>query len=451
MKIAQNLRRIVERNCIAKDGDASTLAYWSDVVFAKCVFVLAPLSLIAIIPAMFITITIQSYLILWFDVFCLVMLLFVGYAPGISVKTRKILLISLLFLTAYILLKELGNFGPGLVYLLSVTVISLLLFPGTKTAVPFVLTLLFCVVYGFLIHFGIVKIQAKDANYVTEWIAVSSNVLFMSAVFSLIVPFFFSKLEAIIGEKMQLIESVRKSNLELEHSIEEVNSKNLELEQFAYVASHDLQEPLRMITSFLDLLKRKYKDKLDEKANQYINFATDGAFRMKEVILDLLEYSRAGQFTEVKEKVDLNEIVENYQVLRKKIITDKSAVISAEKLPIIAAHKVPLTQTLHCLLDNAIYYSKSDQKPIVTMSTKDLGKAWEIQITDNGIGIAKEFHDKIFAIFQRLHNKDQDWGNGIGLAIVKKNVESWGGKVRLESTLGEGSSFSFSIPKTELV
>jgi light-regulated signal transduction histidine kinase (bacteriophytochrome) len=198
----------------------------------------------------------------------------------------------------------------------------------------------------------------------------------------------------------------------------------------------------------MDQLKRKYENQLDEKAIQYINFATDGARRMKKIILDLLEYSRAGKFTERSELVDLNDILQNYQILRRKVIQEKSVEIQIDKLPKLASYKAPLTQTLHCLLDNAIHYSKKDQNPKVSVSTKDLGNFWEIQIADNGIGIDPQFHKKIFVIFQRLHNKGQHEGTGIGLSIVKKHVESWGGEVWLDSSPGKGSNFYFTIPKT---
>ena len=441
------LRRIVESNCISKNENTTILAYWSDVVFAKCVFALAPLSLLAIIPAIIICLQTESYLILWFNVFCFGMLIFVGYVPGASVKTRKILLITLLFVTALVLLEQMGTFGPGLVYLLSATVISLLLFPGKKTFLPFILTCVFCVFYGFLIHWGLVEIHALHDDHVMEWIAVSSNVLFMSALFTFIIPFFFSKLEEILGEKVQLLESVNQKNLELNKVIEEVNSKNSELEQFAFIASHDMQEPLRMITTFMDKLKRKLGTQLDEKTHQYIFFATDGANRMRQIILDLLEYSRAGKHTEAMEEINFNEVLQEYKELRRNIINTKKAKISAGELPVFYSYRVAIVQIFHSLLDNAIKYSRNDVNPVIEISIIEGDNEWKFAIKDNGIGISPEFYDKIFITFQRLHNRNEYDGTGIGLSIAKKHVESLGGKIWLESTLGEGSTFYFTLPK----
>ncbi|MBD3629294.1 PAS domain S-box protein [Cyclobacterium sp.] len=245
--------------------------------------------------------------------------------------------------------------------------------------------------------------------------------------------------------EQQLVE-LNKSLKEYAHQLELTNEQ---LEQFAFIASHDLQEPLRMISSFMDQLKRKYGDRLDEKGHQYIHFATDGASRMRQIILDLLEYSRAGKLMETLEKVDLNKIITDYGLLRKRIITEKSVKLNSGKLPVLHSYKVPLTQTLHCLLDNAIKYSFEDRNPQIELSAEELDDFWKIGIKDNGIGIDPKLFEKIFIIFQRLHNREKYSGTGIGLSIAKKHIESWGGKIWLDSFPGEGSTFYFSIPKNK--
>jgi len=238
-------------------------------------------------------------------------------------------------------------------------------------------------------------------------------------------------------------------NKSLKQNAHDLELSNELLEQFAYIASHDLQEPLRMITSFMDQLKRKYQDKLDDKALQYIYFASDGAKRMKQIILDLLEYSRAGRLAESRETVDLNDLLNEYQLLRRKIISEKSVEFDMKNLPVLRCYKAPMIQTFHSLLDNAINYSKPGVSPRITIVSEEMGGFCKISIADNGIGIEPKFFDKIFIIFQRLHNREKYDGTGIGLSIAKKNIESWGGKIWLESTPGEGSTFYFSIPKLE--
>lgn len=228
----------------------------------------------------------------------------------------------------------------------------------------------------------------------------------------------------------------------------ELERSNEELEQFAFVASHDLQEPLRMISSFMELLNRKYGTLLDEKAQQYIYFATDGAKRMKQIINDLLDYSRASQLTATKEEVDLNGMISDFLQLRRKLISEKSATITPENLPRLISYKASITQVFHCLLDNALKYSKEGIAPIIEINCLENPEDWKFSIKDNGIGIDPKYFDKIFVIFQRLNREENYTGTGIGLSIVKKHIEFLGGKIWVESELGVGTIFYFTIPKT---
>ncbi len=253
-------------------------------------------------------------------------------------------------------------------------------------------------------------------------------------------------LSGMIGISSDISEKVKNKQL-LEQYTLELERSNEELEQFAFVASHDLQEPLRMVSSFMELLKIKYGDKLDEKGQQYIYFATDGAKRMKQIILDLLDYSRATKHTDGIEEVNFNDVLSEFEQLRRKLIVEKSAVIKSNTLPTLNTYKVASVQIIHCLLDNALKYTVDDTPPIIEINAKENETEWVFSIKDNGIGIEPRFHDKIFIIFQRLHNKDKYTGTGIGLAIVKRQVEFLGGKIWLESVPGEGTVFYFSIPK----
>ncbi|SHM52368.1 PAS domain S-box-containing protein [Cyclobacterium lianum] len=253
-----------------------------------------------------------------------------------------------------------------------------------------------------------------------------------------------------ITERKRFEQQLLELNQSLKQYTHELELTNEQLEQFAFIASHDLQEPLRMISSFMDQLKRKYGDRIDEKGHQYIHYATDGAKRMKQIILDLLEYSRAGKLATHTEKIKLSELIGDYQLLRRKIIAEKSVKLSQGKLPEVQAYKAPLTQTLHCLLDNAIKYSREHHNPEINLHVEDHDDFWKVCIADRGIGIDPKYFEKIFIIFQRLHNREQYSGTGIGLSIAKKHVESWGGKIWLESTPGKGSEFYFTIPKTKI-
>ncbi|MEO6542279.1 MAG: PAS domain S-box protein [Ferruginibacter sp.] len=236
-------------------------------------------------------------------------------------------------------------------------------------------------------------------------------------------------------------------NVNLTKHVNDLATSNKELEQFAYVASHDLQEPLRMVTSFLTQIEKKYGGILDEKGRQYIHFAVDGAKRMRQIILDLLEFSRVGQTEDKQEEVDLNELMDEILLLLRKKIEEKKAVITIGKLPLIKTLRSPLRQVFQNLVNNSLTYHKKDGLPEISIDVKDRENYWEFAVTDNGIGIDPEYFDKIFTIFQRLHNKDEYSGTGIGLAITKKIIKSRGGKIWVESEEGKGSTFYFTIAK----
>ncbi|MCC5938796.1 MAG: PAS domain S-box protein [Lunatimonas sp.] len=240
---------------------------------------------------------------------------------------------------------------------------------------------------------------------------------------------------------------LEKLNLALEARAQELAISNSELEQFAYVASHDLQEPLRMITSFLAQLNKKYSSLFDDKAKEYIHFALDGASRMRQIILDLLEFSRVGKNDEKLSEVSLTDIVTEVTMLNRKLIEETQAKISVKGLPTIIGFRSPIVQVFNNLIGNALKYRKKSEAPEIEIACENQETQYKISVRDNGIGIEEEYFQKIFIIFQRLHNKNEYSGTGIGLAIVKKIVENMGGNVWLESTKNQGSTFFFTLPK----
>lgn len=251
-----------------------------------------------------------------------------------------------------------------------------------------------------------------------------------------------------INKRKEYESSLEALNKDLENSNRQLEHSNRELEQFAYVASHDLQEPLRMISSFLGLIERRYNEVLDEKGRKYIHFAVDGAKRMKEIILDLLEFSKLDNFQESKTWINSHELVEKAKLfidwnLRRK----HTPIIHTGKLPEVFGHKSTLIQLFQNILSNAIKYQPSGQTPEIWITCQENDEYWEFAIKDNGIGLEEEYLEKIFVIFQRLHSPDQFSGTGIGLAISKKIVDLHEGKIWVESEVGEGSTFLFTIKK----
>jgi len=250
-----------------------------------------------------------------------------------------------------------------------------------------------------------------------------------------------------ITHRHEYEESLKKLNLELEKNIRELALSNQDLEQFAYVTSHDLQEPLRMVSSFMTLLEKKYGEQLDEKALQYIHFATDGAKRMRQIILDLLEFSKVGKYEEQPTLVPLNDVVSETLALYRRLISESKAVVKVGKLPTVTYYRTPLAQIFQNLLANALRYSKVGVSPHIEISTVEHNHEHEIMVSDNGIGISPEFYGKIFVMFHRLNPDFEDTGTGIGLSVVKKILDRMGGRIWVDSEEGVGSTFHFTIPK----
>jgi len=236
-------------------------------------------------------------------------------------------------------------------------------------------------------------------------------------------------------------------NASLEQKAKWLAASNTELEQFAYVASHDLQEPLRMVTSFLTQLNNKYENVFDERGKKYIAFAVDGAKRMRQIILDLLEFSRVGRIETPVETVNTMDLIDSIKMLYKKELEDKKATLHYNNLPELNTFAIPLRQVFQNLISNALKYSKPNEAPVITITATTFNNYWQFNIADNGIGIEAEYFDKIFIIFQRLHSKEAYAGNGMGLAITKKIIENLGGKIWLTSTENIGSTFYFTIPQ----
>lgn len=250
-----------------------------------------------------------------------------------------------------------------------------------------------------------------------------------------------------ITERKNYEKKLKTLNRDLKKRAEELALSNADLEQFAYVASHDLQEPLRMVTSFLMQLEKKYSDRLDDRAHKYINFAVDGAVRMRRIILDLLEYSRVGRQGYHDEKIDLNELIMEVIEINGIEINESQARIAFDNLPIINAPHTAIQQVFQNLISNSLKYRKKDVPPEIHISCEESTSDWKFTVSDNGIGIEPQFFDKIFVIFQRLHGRSAYSGTGIGLAITKKIIEHLGGQIHVESELGKGTSMCFTIKK----
>ncbi|MBL0219596.1 MAG: hypothetical protein IPQ07_37745 [Myxococcales bacterium] len=236
---------------------------------------------------------------------------------------------------------------------------------------------------------------------------------------------------------------------ELRTKTTELGRSNAELEQFAYVASHDLQEPLRMVSTYVQLFEKRFKGAVvDPKADKYIAYAVEGAKRMQALIAGLLAYSRVGTGEQVTSRVDINALVDVALLNLSEGLLETGALVTRDPLPTIMVEPLQLTQVFQNLIANGNKFQRPGIKPHLHIGAVRQGVNWVFSVRDNGIGIEPEFFERIFVIFQRLHTRAEFSGTGIGLSICKKVVERHGGRIWIESEPGQGTSFCFSLPAT---
>jgi signal transduction histidine kinase len=241
--------------------------------------------------------------------------------------------------------------------------------------------------------------------------------------------------------------AMRETKLRQDHrqSLDDLARSNRDLEQFAYVASHDLQEPLRMVATYTQLLAERYRGKLDSDADKYIHYAVDGALRMQKLVQDLLAFSRVGRHGLALENTDCNVALQEALKNLEAAIQESGAMVEQAQLPVLVADRSQMVQVFQNLIGNAIKF-RGSEPPLIRVSAELIGKEWVFSVADNGIGIAPEHGDSVFVVFRRLHTRAEYPGNGIGLSICKKIVEQHGGRIWVESEVGHGSTFRFALP-----
>ena len=446
-EITNNYKQTVLKNCLQRTHEDKGLTYWQNRLFAFMLIYLLPLSLLAIIPGIIMSLENGIPFLAAFDFTLLFLLAYIVFAKNLRVEIRKTVLIGVIYISAIVLLYFLGSFGPGLLYLLAATIFTIIIFSRQIAYLSVGINVVICIFFGIAIHFKKTYGLIPAEHSVGEWLAIASNLILLSIVLTALLPTLFKSLQNTIEEQQKLRMQVTIEQRSLEQTLKVIEHKNKELEEFSYMTSHDLQEPLRMVSSLLQQLDKKYKNSLDEKAQQYINLAVDGAERMKKIISDLLEYSLAEKKSYAVEEVDTNIILENLIKENSVVITDKKASFSCNKLPNIRADKLSVTRLFQNLIGNALKYQRQGETPFIEIKHEESKKYWSFAVTDNGIGIADEDQEKVFVVFKRLHNRSDYPGTGIGLAVCKKIVENHKGKIWIESEPGKGTTFHFTISK----
>ncbi len=556
------------RNCTNPDDKETGLPYWRNILFSTIIIYLVPLCLIALIPGLYMAYLTDLHLLIFLDLLAVASMLVIAFVPGIAIPIRKLIFSLVLYLVALALLYYLGSFGPGLLYLLGLTVFVVLIFEEPIGMWSVYLNTFLCILFGFVIYYEWGPGEVVSHYELDTWIAVASSLVFLCALAAILIPKLFNGLQATIEKQQNLQERLEdtnarlnnaqhigklgywsfdmetqelywsdevyriyerdpetfkpsleafleiikpegqyiwekamepvmagEKNLNLQHKIDlennrikwiqeraelirdknnrpvrldgtsqditrlkllndqleqkatELEASNKELEQFAYTASHDLKEPLRMVSSFLERLKKKYDGQLDEKGHMYIHFAVDGARRMTKLIDELLAYSRVGRVTNELEEVDLNELLDEIIISIAGDSDQANAEIIYDDLPVIKAVPVSMKILFQNLISNGLKYQKNESRPKIAIKSDDLDSHWQFTVIDNGIGIKKEYFEQIFKLFSRLHSDDEYSGTGMGLAICKKIVNQHGGEIWVESEDGNGSEFYFTISK----
>jgi PAS domain S-box-containing protein len=253
--------------------------------------------------------------------------------------------------------------------------------------------------------------------------------------------------EGILVTAIRDISGRKKSEEHLVRAVGELKRSNDELQQFAYVSSHDLQEPLRMVASYTQLLAKRYKGRLDSDADEFIAFAVDGCNRMQGLIQDLLAYSRTGTNAKVLHEISGDDALQEALTNLRTAIEESGAVVTHDSLPVIQTDPAQLALVFQNLIGNAIKYRSAEVPHVHVSATKNGGPEWLFSVRDNGLGIDPQYFERIFILFQRLHGRNEFEGTGIGLAICKKIVDRLGGRIWVESEIGKGSTFHFALPQ----
>lgn len=446
MRIWEKYRHAVVRNFITEEAERD-LSYWRNRLFAESMVYLMPFSLIALIPGVYWCIKTGLFALAVADLVIVTAIMVISIAQGIAIRLRKLVFILCTYLLSTVILYYLGLQGPGLVYLYASCIFGLFFFEKKYAYWFAALNTVICVLMGAAIPLGLTPWPNDRLHSLNEWIAVTTNPVFLSFISAALIPPLFNGLADTLEKQKALTKQLHRNQQALEEAYRLLQQKNEDLEEFAYIASHDLREPLRMVNGFLTQLEKKYEPLLDDKGKLYIQHAVTGSKRMHQIIVDLLEFSRAGRTKDASTVVPVRAIVDEVLLVLKKKIEEKNAEIIIGDLPEVIAPPVALQQVFQNLIDNALKYHTGIEPPRITIFAEQQNQFWQFTVADNGIGISPEFFDRIFVIFQRLHQRDEYSGTGVGLAICKKIINRLEGKIWVESEEEKGSCFRFTLPK----
>lgn len=421
----------------------SDLEYLRNEIFLKCLIYIFPSGIIVLFPGTLNAIYLKQYSVLTFSILTYLIMFIITIPVRIPIHIKKIIFTLALFNLGFQLFFRLDFIFLGILYWTIANISIVLLYSKKTTLIIGLLNTLVCIFIGYLIYSNhLIWFKSVSIN-LDKWIIISVNMLFLNIIVSILINQLISNLQSVIFKEINSSENLKKTN----HLL---HAKNDELEHMTYVASHDLQEPLRMVTSFLTQLEIKYKDQLDQRGKQYIHFAMNGAVKMREVMLEILAFSKIGMDNGQLEIIQLNELVDEVLWMNRKLIQENNSQIIIEQLPNMLGHKILLRTLFTNLISNAVKYKSNARISIVKLTCDIKEHDYVFKIIDNGIGIPDEKKDQIFQLFNRGDvNKNQVQGSGIGLAICKKITLLMNGEISVSSVHNEGCTFTVQLPKQQ--
>jgi signal transduction histidine kinase len=422
----------------------SDLEYLRNEIFLKCLIYIFPSGIIVLFPGTLNAIYLKQYSVLTFSILTYLIMFIITIPVRIPIHIKKIIFTLALFNLGFQLFFRLDFIFLGILYWTIANISIVLLYSKKTTLIIGLLNTLVCIFIGYLIYSNhLIWFKSVSIN-LDKWIIISVNMLFLNIIVSILINQLISNLQSVIFKEINSSENLKKSN----HLL---HAKNDELEHMTYVASHDLQEPLRMVTSFLTQLEIKYKDQLDQRGKQYIHFAMNGAVKMREVMLEILAFSKIGMDNGQLEIIQLNELVDEVLWMNRKLIQENNSQIIIEQLPNMLGHKILLRTLFTNLISNAVKYKSNARISIVKLTCDIEEHDYVFKIIDNGIGIHPEKTEQIFLLFNRGDlNNNQIQGSGIGLAICKKITLLMNGEISVYSVHNEGCTFTVRLPKQQI-
>lgn len=433
----------IRNKCQHEMDEADGLPYWRKELFISILTYTFPFSFIALVPGVVLSFMNGLYVLAFTDILAVCILVFITWVPGMSLRTRKILFVADIFLLSNVLLSILGLFGPGLEYMLLSSIISILIFERKYAKIIPLLITVCGIGYYIGLEWGWIHWSYADPSP-EGFVGIYSNLIFLTFVAGAIVPVIFNGLQITLSKEKRLSQELKIKSGQLQEKMQQLQENNQVLRDFARAATHDLKEPLRAVATFVELLKAKYGDQLDEKGKQYIQFAIQGAKNMSGLIDDLLNFTYHSEELNQMEDCHIEEILQSVKSLYQGNMIPQDQVIW-HSIPIIKGRPKSLRILFQNIIGNALKFRKMDVPAVIEITSEQKEPFIEFCISDNGIGFSMEHAEKIFEIFKRLHTKSAYSGNGIGLAMSRRIVEEHGGRIWAESVPGIGSKFYFTL------